>query len=90
MLFDYSWDNKADDALFRRLASTGLEQLNEFAKSIGADNEYIYLNYADRSQNPLAGYGEENVEFMRMVAREYDPSGVFQNQVPGGFKLSSA
>lgn len=90
MLFDYSWDNKADDGLFRRLATTALEQLNEYAKSIGADNEYIYLNYADKTQNPLRGYGEENMEFMRQVAQKYDPTGVFQHQVPGGFKLSAA
>lgn len=90
VLFDYSWDNEADDALFRRLASSAHERLNAFAKSIGADNEYIYLNYADGTQNPLRGYGAENVEFMRRVAREYDPTGVFQYQAPGGFKVSAA
>lgn len=90
MLFDYSWDDEADDALFHRLASSALDQLTTYARSIGADNEYIYLNYAGRTQNPLKGYGRENVEYMRRVAREYDPTGVFQHQVPGGFKVSSA
>jgi FAD/FMN-containing dehydrogenase len=64
--------------------------LRTYARSIGADNEYVYLNYADRTQNPLRGYGDENVEYMRRVAREYDPTEVFQHQVPGGFKVSAA
>jgi FAD/FMN-containing dehydrogenase len=90
VLFDYSWDDEDDDALFRRLAASALERLSTYARSIGADNEYVYLNYADRTQNPLRGYGDENVEYMRRVARGYDPTGVFQHQVPGGFKVSAA
>ncbi|PYI01314.1 FAD-binding domain-containing protein [Aspergillus sclerotiicarbonarius CBS 121057] len=88
LLFDYSWDNQDDDALFCRLGESILEELNEFAKSIGADNEFVYLNYADKSQNPLKSYGEENIEFISRVAKQYDPDGVFQVQVPGGFKIS--
>ncbi|PWY96282.1 FAD-binding domain-containing protein [Aspergillus sclerotioniger CBS 115572] len=88
LLFDYSWDNQDDDDLFRRLGESILGELNEFAKSIGADNEYVYLNYADKSQNPLKGYGEKNIEFISRVAKQYDPDGVFQIQVPGGFKIS--
>ncbi|KAL4940954.1 hypothetical protein BDV06DRAFT_195504 [Aspergillus oleicola] len=90
VLYDYSWDNSADDALFQRLCEEALAELDEYAKKIGKYNPYIYLNYADVTQNPLAGYGEENVEFIRDVARRYDPKGVFQTQVPGGFKVSEA
>lgn len=51
--------------------------------------EWIYLNYADRSQNPLATYGLENVRMMKDVAAKYDPEHVFQTLCPGGFKLSN-
>ncbi|KAL4879230.1 hypothetical protein BJY04DRAFT_220348 [Aspergillus karnatakaensis] len=88
VLYDYSWDNAEDDALFQRLCEEALAELDEYAKSVDAYNEYIYLNYADKTQNPLAGYGEENVRFIREVAERYDPAGVFQTQVPGGFKVS--
>ncbi|KAL4928152.1 FAD-binding oxidoreductase [Aspergillus undulatus] len=90
VLYDYSWDNSADDALFQRLCEEALAELDEYARKIGKYNPYIYLNYADVTQNPLAGYGEENVEFIREVALRYDPDGVFQTQVPGGFKVSEA
>lgn len=59
-LFDYCWDEPSDDALFQRLAESIAQQLDGYAKMTNADNEYIYLNYADVSQNPLEGYGEEN------------------------------
>ncbi|CAG7942319.1 unnamed protein product [Penicillium salamii] len=88
VLFDYSWKNAADDDLFNELARSALKELTAYSKSIGADNEYIYLNYADGSQNPLAGYGPKNVEYIRRIAKKYDSEGVFQTQVPGGFKIS--
>ena len=90
VLYDYSWDNPADDALFQRLCEEALAELDEYAKGIGKYNPYIYLNYADVTQNPLKGYGEDNVRFIGDVAGRYDPNGVFQTQVPGGFKISEA
>ena len=89
VLFDYSWKDQADDVLFNQLANSALEELTTYSKSIGADNEFIYLNYANINQNPLSSYGPENVEYIRTVARKYDQTGVFQNQVPGGFKISA-
>jgi hypothetical protein len=35
----------------------------------------------------IEGYGAANVAFLRDVSRKYDPLGVFQKLVPGGFKL---
>ncbi|OGE48297.1 hypothetical protein PENARI_c030G05537 [Penicillium arizonense] len=88
VLIDYSWKDEADDALFNNLANDALEKLNAYAKLVGGDNEYIYLNYADGTQDPLSSYGHKNVDFIRRVAKEYDHAGVFQTQVPGGFKIS--
>jgi hypothetical protein len=75
--------------LFNQLANKALEELTTYSKSIGADNEYIYLNYANSNQDPLSTYGSENVEYIRAVAKKYDQTGVFQTQVPGGFKISA-
>ncbi|KAL6237470.1 hypothetical protein BDW75DRAFT_228661 [Aspergillus navahoensis] len=88
--WDYSWDDSADDELLYGLARSAREQLDYYARSIDAYNEYIYLNYADRTQDPLRGYGTENLEFLRRVSEEFDPDGVFQRLVPGGFKIDRA
>ncbi|KAI9039670.1 FAD-binding oxidoreductase [Aspergillus affinis] len=87
ILWDYSWDNESDDNLFYSLAESARVELDEYAKSRDAYNEYIYMNYAGSNQNPIHGYGPKNLAFVRQVGRKYDPKGVFQKQVPGGFKL---
>ncbi len=51
--------------------------------------EWRYLNYADKSQDPLASYGAANIKFLKHVAGEYDPEQVFQKLCPGGFKISA-
>ncbi|KAI6876293.1 hypothetical protein KC338_g357 [Hortaea werneckii] len=83
-----SWTNAEQDVLFKGQAKWLRDELAAFAKSIGADNEYIYLDYADADQDPLGSYGEENVRKMKVAAKKYDPKGVFQKLQPGGFKLS--
>lgn len=67
-----------------------IADLDEFAKSVGADNPWKYLDYAYETQDPLASYGEENLQKLRDVSKKYDPEGVFQIMVPGGFKVSRA
>ncbi|KAK3295294.1 uncharacterized protein B0H64DRAFT_322350 [Chaetomium fimeti] len=61
----------------------------EFSRGIeGGLLEWRYLNYADKSQDPMASYGEANIKLMKEVAAKYDPEQVFQKLCPGGFKLS--
>ncbi|OJJ36233.1 hypothetical protein ASPWEDRAFT_60249 [Aspergillus wentii DTO 134E9] len=73
-------------------AKAGMHQmaakLTEFAKTVDGHVDMIYLNYADATQDPLGSYGADRVEFMRKVAAKYDPAGVFQSRVPGGFKVN--
>ncbi|KAK6209292.1 hypothetical protein LQW54_006396 [Pestalotiopsis sp. IQ-011] len=68
---------------------SGTQAIKEFAAIIeGGLLDWIYLNYADGSQDPLGSYGAENVKFMNDVAARYDPKKVFQVLCPGGFKLA--
>ncbi|KAI1465215.1 FAD binding domain-containing protein [Daldinia caldariorum] len=63
-------------------------QVKEISKSLNGDLDFIYLNYAESIQDPLATYGAENIQHMRDVAAKYDPTEVFQKRIPGGFKIS--
>lgn len=58
------------------------------AEDITRSVKFRYLNYSDVSDDPLATYGDDNVKRMREVAKKYDPTGIFQTRVPGGFKIS--
>ncbi|KAL2862588.1 FAD-binding oxidoreductase [Aspergillus lucknowensis] len=90
VLWDFSWDSAADDDLFYELAESARDEIDEYTKSTKTYTDYIYLNYADGTQNPLRGYGSENMAYIAQVANKYDPDGVFQTLVPGGFKISKA
>ena len=83
--------NKTDEtdlAVAQTLLREFADAVDEFARQRGGHEDFVDLNYADASQNPLGSYGEENVQFIRKVAEKYDPSGVFQTRFPGGFKIS--
>lgn len=63
-------------------------RVKQAAKSLNGDIDLVYLNYADATQDPIGSYGSANVQFIRDVAARYDPLGVFQRRIPGGFKIS--
>ncbi|KAH8680612.1 hypothetical protein BX600DRAFT_444775 [Xylariales sp. PMI_506] len=64
-----------------------VDDLDETARSLHRLHQFRYLNYAHPNQNPLAGYGEDDLDFLRRVSVEYDPTRMFQSRVPGGVKL---
>ncbi|KAI0101447.1 FAD-binding domain-containing protein [Hypoxylon sp. NC0597] len=66
----------------------GIEAVKEFAATIeGGNLPWIYMNYADKTQDVLGGYGIDNVRRMKDVATKYDPHQVFQKLCPGGWKI---
>jgi hypothetical protein len=83
-----SWSEAKDDELFIGLGKMLTDGIHMFATEKGTAVDYLYLNYADKDQDPLTGYGADQVAFMKDVASKYDPSGVYQRLLPGGFKVS--
>lgn len=81
------WNDTAFDAEIFARTQKFVEDAEQLAKDMDCWHKYVYLNYAAKEQGVLATYGEENLERMRAVAREYDPEGVFQKLLPGGHKL---
>lgn len=63
-------------------------KIREFSKSVKGDIDFLYLNYADASQDSLGTYSAANIQHIRDVAAQYDPAEVFQKRIPGGFKIS--
>ncbi|KAL3469301.1 FAD-binding domain-containing protein [Aspergillus californicus] len=81
------WKNKSDDAQIIGLMKGTLERIDQEAQQRNLAVPFKYLNYAFNFQDPIASYGAENKAKLQEVARKYDPEGVFQKHVPGGFKL---
>jgi hypothetical protein len=78
----------ADEAVIHARGGVFFARVDEAVKASGNSLPFVYLNYANPSQDPLGSYGVENVEFIRKVSTKYDPQDVFQRRVPGGFKIS--
>lgn len=82
--------DEADEAVAHAHFMKTAEKIKAFSESVNGARDLVYMNYAEPSQDPLGSYGAENLQFMRDVAAEYDPQGMFQNWVRGGFKVSKA
>jgi hypothetical protein len=72
--------------VFQKVAALN-QRVEAFSKSVGSSEEFVYLPYANALQDPIGSYGAANVEYIRQVAKKYDPRGFFQSRVPGGFKI---
>lgn len=77
----------ADFSRMSDVADQLLSNLTAAARRLDAHNRYIDMNHAKTKQTVLAGYGPQNHAFLKATARKHDPQGVFQNLMPGGFKL---
>ncbi|KAJ4355656.1 uncharacterized protein N0V89_003676 [Didymosphaeria variabile] len=87
LLFTIIWPNPLDNERVYARMRTLEDDLIALAKDQGVYNEWVYLNYASQWQDPIAAYGASEVSFLKSVSKEYDPQGISQKAVPGGFKL---
>lgn len=81
------WKNREDDKKIMTTLQEALTDIEKDADARGQRVPYIYLNYTSKFQDPFASYGEGNKKFLQETSRKYDPEGLFQKNVPGGFKL---
>lgn len=86
-LLSITWNLTKDDALVNNVAENLIGRVENAAKAAGLFNSYQYLNYAANFQQPILSYGNVSNAELRRVSKKYDPTGVFQTVVPGGFKL---
>lgn len=83
-----SWSSPTDDARIMAAASSFIDRSIAAAKALGLDYKFIYQNYAAKSQDVFAGYGEANRQRLIAISKKYDPEQVFQKLQPGYFKLN--
>lgn len=81
------WQDKADDEKITKAFRGVIETIDQDAESRGTSVPFKYLNYAWDFQDPINSYGTENKQALQEASRKYDPEGLFQKGVPGGFKL---
>lgn len=79
--------NAADDEVIQKWLQAIVGKHESMLRSKGLYIPFKYLNYADKSQDPFGSYGPSNKANLQAASRKYDPNGLFQTSVPGGFKL---
>ncbi|RYP21127.1 hypothetical protein DL765_002416 [Monosporascus sp. GIB2] len=82
-----TWAEAKDDELVRSTIRHTLEQIDAAAAARQSDHPYRFMNYCMEFQRPYEGCGEENLKLMREASQKYDPDGLFQSGLAGGFKL---
>ncbi|KAF2878551.1 putative 6-hydroxy-D-nicotine oxidase [Massariosphaeria phaeospora] len=82
------WNDAIHDETVRAAPIRMTEFWKEQSEARGLQVPFLFMNDASRDQNPLSGYGEENVQRLKEIAAKYDPTQVFQKLQNGGFLLS--
>lgn len=81
--------NAADTPYIDSVMATVNDKIDANLAQLGdVRSPYLYLNDADRDQGVFEGYNVDNVRKMQDVRRKYDPTNVYTDLMPGGFKVA--
>lgn len=81
------WQNKEDDDKIQSTFKGVIEAVDQDATTRGTAVPYKYMNYAAPFQDPINSYGEKSKAKLQATSKKYDPEGLFQKGVIGGWKL---
>ncbi|KAL4882982.1 hypothetical protein BJY04DRAFT_216700 [Aspergillus karnatakaensis] len=86
MLIAYFPDQQYRDHV-RKAAAQVLDSIELITKAAGVYRPFKYMGYADDTRDVIGGYGKNSVQRLQAASKRYDPDGLFQRVVPGGFKV---
>ncbi|KAI3316473.1 oxidase/Diels-Alderase [Xylariaceae sp. AK1471] len=81
------WSLESDDEIVSQILQDCIATIEDYTKQKREFDPFIFLNDAAPFQDPLKGYGKDSLQRLQSASRKYDPTGVFQRLVPGGFKV---
>ncbi|KAI1499597.1 putative FAD-binding oxidoreductase [Biscogniauxia marginata] len=90
LVLDVGWWDAEDDATARNATKSIIDKVETAAKSADKYVDYIFMNDASVEQPVIEHYGADSLAKLRAAQKRYDPHLVFQNLVPGGFKIPNA
>jgi hypothetical protein len=81
------WTSAAEDSIIIGSMQRVIARTDALARQRRLSHDFKYANYAHPGAKVFEGYGAANHAFLRRASKKYDPEGVWQKLVPGGFKL---
>lgn len=82
-----SWQDERATSGLEDAARKMIAEFEDMIRDEGLETEWFYMNYAADWQDVMGGYGSETKEMLQSVSRKYDPTGLWQTQLHGGFKV---
>jgi hypothetical protein len=89
VLLNPVWALAADDNRITSGVTNLLAEFRRLASEKGLLHPYIFTNYAYKTEDVFKGYGEASVAQLKEVSKKFDPEGIFQKGVPGGWKVAN-
>lgn len=87
---DSGWAQASDDQKVHEATKSMVDSVKADADESKKHLAYIFANDASYDQEVIGGYGRGNVAKLKAVSAKYDGHQVFQELVPGGFKLTTS
>ncbi|KAK3946262.1 FAD-binding domain-containing protein [Diplogelasinospora grovesii] len=86
--FATAWLDAQYDAVAAEWSRNVTADLDARARAAGLSYPFVYINDAGFTEKVFSNYGGgKSLPKMKAIAKKYDPSGVFQTLMPGGFKI---
>ena len=85
-----TWSSPNDDDIMFSETDKLMSDIKAISEKFGLSHRYIFPNHSWGLQNILAGYGEERLADLRKAQEKWDPEGLFQTVIGGGYKISKA
>ncbi|ESZ95415.1 hypothetical protein SBOR_4210 [Sclerotinia borealis F-4128] len=89
VLLNPVWASAADDERMTSGVTKLLAEFRRLASEKDLLHPYIFTNYAYKTDDVFKGYGEESVAKLKEASTKWDPEGIFQKGVPGGWKVGN-
>ncbi|KAJ5321366.1 hypothetical protein N7476_004368 [Penicillium atrosanguineum] len=81
------WIGSAYDGIVADWIEETTYAINNATLKAGLYDKFNYMGDSAGFQSIFPGYGEKNHQKLISIAQKYDPHGVFQTLMPGGFKV---
>ncbi|CAG7937864.1 unnamed protein product [Penicillium nalgiovense] len=81
------WIGSAYDDIVASWVEETTYKINNATQKAGLHDAFNYIGDAAGFQSIFPGYGAQNHRRLAGIAKKYDPHGVFQTLMPGGFKV---
>ena len=85
-----SWESSEHDEVAMQFAYEIATKIEDTLSDDGLHGGYLYMNDAGKGQPVFESYPTDSLERLRAVRLKYDPSRVYTDLLPGGWKILDA